>query len=130
MTDKRLTAAAGLLAATLATGCSAIASDTDNTNADPVRCEIQADDQRGMVRLQGVMHADTDVNGTYTFTVKSVGRGGSTNISQGSSFYAGPSGPTTLGMVMLSAGGAYDVELDVKADGQRYRCAERIGGVI
>lgn len=130
MTDKRLMAAAGLLAATLATGCSAIASDTNVANADPVRCEIQAQDQRGMVRLQGVMHADTGLNGTYTFTVKSVGRGGNTNISQGSSFFAGPSGPTTLGMVMLSSGGAYDVALDVKADGERYRCAERIGGVI
>lgn len=127
MTDKRFFAA-GLIAAALTTGCSAIASDTDA--ADPVRCEIVADDQRGMVRLSGVMHADNDLTGTYRFSVKSVGRGGSTNISQGSTFFAGPDGPTTLGMVMLSSGAVYDVKLDVKADGQSYQCAERIGGLI
>ena len=127
MTNKSLIAAS-LLAAAVTTGCSAIAGDADT--ADPVRCEITADDNRGLVRLSGLMHADTEVSGTYKFKVKSAGRGGNTNISQGSSFYAGPNGPTTLGMVMLSSGGVYDVELDVTADGTRYKCSERIGGLI
>lgn len=127
MTNKHLIAAS-LLAAAVTTGCSAIAGDADT--ADPVRCEIVAEDNRGLVRLSGLMHADTEVNGTYRFKVKSAGRNGNTNISQGSSFYAGPNGPTTLGMVMLSSGGVYDVELDVTADGTRYSCKERIGGLI
>lgn len=128
MTHKRFIAAAGILAAGLATGCSAIASDTQTD--EPVRCEIVAEDQRGMVRLSGLMHSDTELSGTYSFTVKSVGRGGSADISQGSTFHAGPNGPTTLGMVMLSGGGIYDVNLDVDAGGEHYRCAEKIGGRI
>ena len=128
MTHKSMFIAAGLIAAGLTTGCSAIAGDTASN--DPVRCEIDAAAQGGMVRLQGLMHADREIDGTYRFTVKSAGRGGNTDISQGSRFHAGPTGPTTLGMVMLSAGGVYEVELDVDADGQRFSCAERIGGVI
>ena len=129
MTNKHLIAA-GLLAAAVTTGCSAIAGDTSAADAEPVRCEIVAEDNRGLVRLSGLMHADTEVNGTYKFKVKSAGRGGNTNISRGSSFYAGPNGPTTLGMVMLSSGGVYDVELDITAEGTRYSCKEQIGGLI
>jgi len=40
MTRKHFMAAAGIVAAGLATGCSAIASD--NAETDPVRCEIVA----------------------------------------------------------------------------------------
>lgn len=122
--------ATGLLAAIVTTGYSAIAGDADGARANPVRCEITAEDNRGLVRLSGLMHADTEVSGTYRFKVESAGRGGNTNISQGSSFFAGPNGPTTLGMVMLSSGGVYDVELNVTADGTRYSCSQRIGGLI
>jgi len=128
MTRKHFMAAAGILAAGLATGCSAIAGDTSSN--DPVRCEIVAENRGNMVQLSGLMHADTEMDGSYRFIVKSAGAGGNTNISQGSRFHAGPNGPTMLGMVMLSAGGAYDVTLDVEAGGERFSCEERLGGRI
>ncbi|WP_306118630.1 MULTISPECIES: curli-like amyloid fiber formation chaperone CsgH [unclassified Roseitalea] len=131
MTNKRLIFAAGLVAAGIAAG--AAASSTGTTpiaTGEPVRCEILAERSGAMIRLSGLMHADRDVSGEYRFNVQSTGRGGSTDISQGSRFHAGPNGPTTLGMVMLSAGGVYDVELDVTANGETFRCAERVGGII
>ena len=128
MTSKHLIAA-GLMAAAVTTGCSAIAGDT-NTADDPVRCEISAQDRGGMIQLSGLMHADQGLSGTYRFKVQSASSGGNTNISQGGEFHAGPNGPTTLGMVMLSAGSAYDVSLEATANGERYECEERLGGRI
>ena len=128
MTSKHIIAA-GLIAATVTTGCSAIAGDSDSS-IEPVRCEIVATERGNMIHLSGLMHADREVSGTYRFKVESAGHGGNTDISQGSGFHAGPNGPTTLGMVMLSGGGIYDVSLDVDADGERYSCQERLGGRI
>lgn len=128
MTSKLLIAA-GLMVAAVTTGCSAIAGDTQTAN-DPVRCEISAQNRGGMIQLSGLMHADQDIDGSYRFKVQSAGSGGNTNISQGGQFHAGPNGPTTLGMVMLSADTAYNVVLEADANGERYECEERLGGRI
>lgn len=128
MTDKRFFLVAGLLGAALATGGAASYATTIQADDNaPVRCEIAAERSGNMVQLSGLMHADHDIDGSYRFAVKSRGAGGNTDISQGSAFHAGPSGPTTLGMVMLSANRTYDVTLDVTANGQSFTCAERIG---
>lgn len=100
------------------------------TNSDPVHCEIQVDNRGGMMQLTGVVHTDTSLDGRYSFTIKSASRAGSTNISQGGAFSANANGPTTLGMVMLSANDVYDVELDVSANGHALECSDRLGNVL
>ncbi len=128
MRISRFIAAAGLIAAGLAAaGATTGAVDVQAANHDPVRCEIVAERTGSMVRLAGLMHADREISGEYRFDIRGGGTGGNTNIRQGSTFHAGPSGPTTLGMAMLSAGGSYQVDLDVTANGRTYSCAERIG---
>ena len=128
MSTSRFIIAAGLIAGGLAAaGATTGAVDVQAANHDPVRCEIVAEQAGSMVRLAGVMHADHEISGQYQFDIRGGGSGGNTNIRQGSSFHAGPSGPPTLGMAMLSAGGVYSVSLDVTANGETYRCDERIG---
>ncbi|BAV47523.1 hypothetical protein MesoLj113a_18010 [Mesorhizobium sp. 113-1-2] len=95
----------------------------------PVRCEIRATPEGGMVSLEALAHADRDVSGTYSFHVESAGRTGGTNIEQGGPFSVAPDKPATLGTVMLDAKGAvFDARLKVTVDGKSIGCAKRVGG--
>jgi len=96
----------------------------------PVRCEILTETQNGMVAMQGVVHADTAINGSYRFRVASAAGAGNSNISQGGHFTAGPDGAVTLGQVMLGANAVYDASLEVTSNGTTITCAERAGGAI
>ena len=112
----------------------AAAGGGGNATADapmsgPVRCEIQATSAGGMTTLEGVVHADIAVAGTYSFRVSGGGNGGSSNISQGGPFSAAPGASMPLGQVMLSKG-AYEAILSVSFDGETISCSERIGSAI
>ena len=97
----------GLGVAGLAIGAGA-ASSSD----EPLRCEIKAESMNGMISLQGVIHADVALSGSYRFKVESAGGGGNTNMSQGGAFTAGPGEEVLLGRVMLgNAGAIYDATL-------------------
>jgi len=99
--------------------------------AEPLRCEIVASPADGMIALEGVLHTDAAISGSYTFRVVSFGGGGSSNIQQGGEFSAGPNAPATLGTVMLgNPGGAYKATLEVIANGKTLACAEQTGGAI
>lgn len=112
----------GLSAAGFAIGASTTAS-----KAAPLHCEIQADSTNGMMVLQGVVHTDTALSGSYRFRVT----GAAANISQGGAFTAAPGQPATLGNVMLGNNGTpYDISLEVNADGVTILCDERVGGAI
>lgn len=115
----------GLGAAGLAMGGTQ-ASSSDGS----VSCEIEARQQNGMIAMRGVVHSQTPISGSYEFKVQSAGRGGTSNISQGGRFNAGPDEPATLGQVQLGGAPAYDATLDVKADGTTIACAERFEGLI
>ncbi|UVK49401.1 hypothetical protein BPNPMPFG_008360 (plasmid) [Mesorhizobium sp. AR07] len=102
---------------------------TADQSVEPVRCEIRATPQGGMVSLEALAHADRNVSGTYSFHVESAGRSGGTNIEQGGAFSAAPGKPATLGAVTLDAKGAvFDARLKVTVDGKSIGCAERVGG--
>lgn len=116
----------GLGLAGLAAGAGQAAS-----TGGPMRCEIRTESAGRMIVLQGMVHADSDVSGTYRFEVESRGNGGNSDISQGGSFTAGPDHPATLGRVMVAAAGAiYDVSLDVTSGGAKVSCSEQVGGKL
>jgi hypothetical protein len=95
-------------------------------SSEPIRCEIVASAASGMTALEGVLHTDTPISGSYSFRVVSSGGGGSSNISQGGEFFAGPNEPATLGTVMLgNSGGSYKATLEVIANGKTIACTER-----
>jgi hypothetical protein len=108
----------------------ALAAGQVGSASGPLSCEIEATPAAGMIVLEGLVHADQDVRGSYRFRIKSAGRSGSSNVSQGGSFAAGPGAAATLGKVMLGNNGAYDASLEVTADGARVECAKRVGGAI
>ncbi|MBL4645794.1 MAG: hypothetical protein COA52_18120 [Hyphomicrobiales bacterium] len=124
-TGAKLATIIALSAATI--GCASSAFSTKN---DAMYCEIKASDMGGMIMLENLVHADTAIQGTYRFKLKSTGGGGSTNISQGSNFTASPGSPATLGRMMLNSGVIYEAKLDVTVNGVSFTCAERIGGAV
>ena len=122
-------ASAVLVAALAVAGCSAGASEV-GSGGDAVSCEINVADMNGAIGLGAVVHADRAVTGSYRFDVSGSGGGGSTNISQGGGFTAGPGDDARLGRLMLGNHGAvYDVRLDVSVGGRDYQCSDRVGGI-
>ena len=102
-----------------------------DSSTDPVRCEIQATAANGMIALEGVLHTDVALTGSYTFKVTSSGGAGSSNIQQGGGFAADPNQSTTLGTVMLgNSGGTYNASLEILSNGRTVACSERVGGAI
>lgn len=131
MKNKRLSLRAmpallGLGVAALAMGAGA-ASSSD----EPLRCEIMTGSMNGAITLQGVIHADVPVSGSYRFKVASSGGAGNTNMSQGGHFTAAPGEEVMLGKIMLgNAGAIYDATLEIETDGMAVECEERVGGAI
>jgi hypothetical protein len=116
----------GLGVAGLAMGAGA-ASSSDG----PLRCEIKTGSMNGAIMLQGVIHADVPVSGSYRFKVASAGGAGNTNMSQGGYFTAAPGEDVMLGKVVLgNAGAIYDATLEIESDGMAVECEERVGGAI
>lgn len=116
-----LAVGAGIVAAGLGSGQA-------GATAEPLRCEIRATKASGMITLAGIVHADSRIDGSYSFRVAGGGSGGRTDISQGGEFTAGPGQAETLGQVMLGGSGAvFDASLDVTAGGRTWRCSERVG---
>ena len=96
---------------------------------NPLRCEIRATPEGGMVSLQALAYADKNVNGIYSFHIESAGLNGDNNIEQGGAFSAAPGKPATLGAVTLNTEGTvYDARLEVTVDGKSIACAEHVGG--
>jgi hypothetical protein len=104
-----------------------IADAADSADA-PLHCEILSSTTNGMATLEGVIHADFDTRGTYSFRVASAGSSGGSNIQQGGGFVVGPEGSATLGRIMLGGNAIYDATLEVAADGMTVTCTEHIGG--
>ncbi len=100
-------------------------------NHEPVRCEIQAIPDNGGIILEGLVHTESQIKGSYRFQVVTTSRAGNSNVSQGGYFSAGPDDPMTLGKVMVGNRGAtYEINLEVTAGGETFECARHIDGVI
>ena len=127
MTD--ISRRSAFLAAAFAAGLGAAGAAVASSDADgPLSCEIRKGSALGMTALEAVVHAGEAVSGSYSFTVKGSG-GGGTNIRQGGGFSAGPGAPATLGKVTVGGSAAYDASLRVEADGISVECEERFGAI-
>lgn len=115
----------GVAGATLSTS-----NATGSSSDDPIYCEINTSETGNMVVLESMIYADSAIQGQFRFKVKSASGSGSTNISQGSMFTAGPGAPAMVGKTMLSRGNVYDASLTVTVAGVSFTCAERVGGSL
>jgi hypothetical protein len=122
-----LTAAALVLGLGAAGFATADGAPDTSANGETLRCEIVEKPAHGMTSLEGVLHSETAITGSYSFRVVSNGGGNSSNITQGGEFSAAPGAPATLGTVMLgNASGTYSATLEVTANGKT-ACTERTG---
>lgn len=94
---------------------------------DQVRCEIKVKPGPYGVQLQGLVFAKDTLAGEYELSVMQDGPGAYSLVNQSGEFEAGPRRPASLGMVSLGGGGSYTAKLKVRAGGEVYTCAKRIG---
>jgi hypothetical protein len=118
--DKRLAVLA--IPVVLGLGIAGANAGGDSNEDGPIQCGIEAKADRGMVAFRGVLEADTDLSGSYSFSVESSGHGGSSNIRQGGTFSADAGEEVHLGQAALSDGGQYEVKFEVTANGETYEC--------
>ena len=119
------------VAAILATACTipATAQNTGpntGTNAGhaPLRCEVALEDLGGATRIQGRVHSDRAISGTYTMAVTSRSAGGMANIRQSGDFQAAPDTPALLGETrLMGRPDAQSVDLEIRVEGTRMTCA-------
>lgn len=112
----------GLLAVAACTNSIAATSGELVSKSDgPLTCTIEQTRQNGMIRLQAVVSATSELSGEYRFSV----RGGGANINQGGPFMASPNSDTTVGVIQLSTG-AYTIELDVDAGSRSVACKDSV----
>ncbi|WP_011580265.1 MULTISPECIES: curli-like amyloid fiber formation chaperone CsgH [Chelativorans] len=118
-------AAAGLA---LALSATALMAGSGTAQSGPLRCEVQTTARGGMTTLEGVVHSERAVSGSYTFRVESVGGAGSSNIRQGGDFSAAPGTPAKLGQVTLGGSGSvYEATLEIETPDGRLTCSKRTG---
>ena len=114
---------AGLLAV-IALGTAGVAANANSTSpATDLACGVSTATEHGMLVVEGVFQSPTALNGEYRFALKSMGAGGSTNVSQGGQFSAAAGTAVSLGKVMVNAGASVDVDFTVSADGKRLDCS-------
>ncbi|WP_196259259.1 curli-like amyloid fiber formation chaperone CsgH [Pelagibacterium limicola] len=93
---------------------------------DVVGCEVLANAAGGGFALEAVYHAEASQQGSYQFSVQSVGGSSRTNINQGGGFSALAGETVTLGRVTVGGAAAYDVTLKIDAGGKSVECGGRI----
>lgn len=99
--------------------------------AGGVRCEVQIKARSGGVTLEGIVHSNAAIDGTYQLVVTKSGGGGSSDINQGGAFSAVAGEDTSLGTVMLGGnGGSYTAKLKVKWNGNSTECREKVSGSL
>lgn len=89
-------------------------------------CDVRSTAAGGGFALEAVYHAQSAAQGTYQFSVKSVGGSGGTTINQGGGFSAKSGETLTLGRVTVGGAAAYDVTLKINAGGAAIECGGRI----
>lgn len=120
-------AAAGLA---LALSATALMAASGVVHSGAYRCEVVATASGGMTTLEGVVHAEKAVSGSYTFRVESGGSSGRSNIKQGGDFSAAPGTPAQLGQVTLGGSGSvFDATLEVDTPDGRLTCSKRAGAL-
>jgi hypothetical protein len=92
-------------------------------------CDIQVSHKGDGVTLRGVVASGSNVEGSYSLKVTSVGSS-SSKINQGGDFSVKAGGVEELALVTLGGDGVYQAKLSVTADGRTTSCTERVGGSL
>ena len=126
-TPRALGLAMGLgVIGTVAAGAASVEAASDS-----IRCEIQVTSRSGGVSLEGIVHANAAIDGSYQLVITKSGGGGRSDIAQGGEFSAAPGKATSLGTVMLGGnGGSYTAKLKVKWNGNSTECREKVSGSL
>jgi hypothetical protein len=119
--NKTLTFSALALAAMTVAGTASYAGSDDAGTTMPV-CEVVATTAGGGTTLEAIYNAQGAENGTYRFSVKTIGGAGSTNINQGGGFSSPGAGPISLGRVTVGNAPSYDIDLTVEVGNQTFDC--------
>ncbi|WP_332717120.1 curli-like amyloid fiber formation chaperone CsgH [Pelagibacterium mangrovi] len=125
--NKTLTFSALALAAMTVVGTASYAGSNDAGTTIPVVCEVVATTAGGGTTLEAIYNAQGPENGTYRFSVKTVGGAGNTNINQGGGFSAPAAGPISLGRVTVGNAPSYDIDFTVEVGNQTFDCLEPNG---
>lgn len=86
-------------------------------------CGISTQTQSGMLAVAGVIQSPTAIEGEYRFSLKSLGGGGASNISQGGQFTAAPNAQVSLGQILVNAGSNIDVDFTITSGGKQFDCS-------
>ena len=126
-TPKVLGLAMGLgVFGTIAAGAASVEAASDS-----IRCEILVKSRSRGVSLEGIVHANVAIEGSYQLVITKSGGGGSSDINQGGEFSAAPGKATSLSTVMLSGnGGSYTAKLKVNWNGNSTECREKVSGSL
>lgn len=90
----------------------------------PALCEVAVATAGRSVNLQARVNADTDLSGTYRFSIAKTGAGNRTMINQGGRFSVAAGETRTLGQTTLGGNaGSYDATLTLEVNGKTYTCS-------
>jgi hypothetical protein len=119
----------GTVVALVAVGTASYARSTDDlaSTTRPVPCEVVSTTAGNGMTFEAIYNAQGPANGTYRFSVKTVGGANSSSINQGGGFAAQEAGPVSLGRVSVGKAPAYDIALTVEVDGVTHTCLDPQG---
>jgi len=122
----------GLAAGLVAIGSTVEMASAGQNGSQGVRCEIRVNGRGSGVSLQGVVHADAAVQGTYQFRVSKSAGAGSSDINQSGGFSVSARSSDELGAVTLGgdSGSSYVAKLKVTWAGGSVECTERVRGTL
>ncbi|ODT83802.1 MAG: hypothetical protein ABS76_02535 [Pelagibacterium sp. SCN 64-44] len=89
-------------------------------------CGIATTTQQGMLTIEGQVLSPEPLQGSYRFSLRSAGPGGSSTISQSGAFSAQPGEPALLGRMTINAGSNYEATLDLETGGQSIACTDEM----
>lgn len=89
-----------------------------------IQCGVATSSQGAMMTMEGAILSPTKLTGEYSFRVRSQGKGGSSNISQGGMFSASANQVTTLGQVTVNAGAKVTIDFEITSDGHKLDCSK------
>lgn len=119
----------GAVTALVAVGTAGYARSADDGAGAtrPVPCEVVSTTAGNGLALEAIYNAQGPANGTYSFSVKSVGGANTASINQGGGFAASAAGPISLGRVSVGHAPAYDIALTVEVNGATHSCLDPQG---
>ncbi|MBJ3783916.1 curli-like amyloid fiber formation chaperone CsgH [Devosia sediminis] len=110
--------------AALALGALALAGVAHaNSGSSGLACGVSKTSQQGLLAIEGVVQSPVAIQGEYRFALKSLGNGGSSNVSQGGGFSAAANTPISVGQIMVGAGSNVDIDFTITSGGKQYDCS-------